>query len=274
MRARNLTVELERAGPFDPHAMGPAEARRRLQVAYAALGFKRLPRLLTLPERQHKLGLSKRRSVGLTLAPADMSGDYDVCSWRTAACTAACVIATAGKGIFPNVRRGRVAKTKVLGREPQAFLTRLVGELEAQVARHGPLDFRPNVGSDLRWELICPALFTLDGVRVYDYTKAPRRARAQGQAYDRLVFSVSEARRSQGEALDWLRAGGNVAVVFDTKRGHDLPATFAGFPVLDGDQADSRADDPAGAVVGLRAKGAARRVVGSAGGFVRPGVDT
>jgi hypothetical protein len=274
-RARNLTRELEASGPYDPDDMSVADARKVLRKAYAALGFKGLPRLLTLPESQHKLGMSARRAVGLTLAPADMSGEYDACTWRTAACTAVCVLATAGKSVFPSVIRGRTAKTKVLGQEPQAFVTLLAHELRAQVTAHGPIDFRPNVASDLRWESICPRLFELDGVRVYDYTKAPRAQRALGQkTYDKLVFSLSEAGHSQGEALKWLRSGGNVAVVFDTKRGHALPTTFAGFDVVDADTSDSRVDDPDGVVVGLRAKGAARGLVGTADGFIRKGEAT
>jgi len=285
-RARNLTRELESAGPFDPDAMTPADARKVLRKAYAELGFKGLPRLLTLPESQHKLGMSERRAVGLSLAPADMSATvakglgwmadgFDVCTWRTPACTAACVLATAGKSVFPSVKRGRAAKTIVLARHPQAFITQLADELRRQVEAFGPIDFRPNVASDLRWERIAPKLFDLAGVRVYDYTKAPRAQRDLGQsAYDKLVFSLSDARHSEAEALEWLRSGGNVAVVFDTKKGHALPSTFAGFAVVDADTSDSRVDDPAGVVVGLRAKGAARGKAGTADGFIRRGIDS
>jgi len=255
--------------------MTVADARKVLRKAYAALGFKGLPRLLTLPESQHKLGMSERRAVGLTLAPADMSGEYDACTWRTEACTTACVLATAGKSVFPSVIRGRTAKTKVLGQEPQAFITLLAHEIAEQTRRHGPIDCRLNVASDLRWERIAPRLFDLPDVRWYDYTKAPKAQRALGQeTYDKLVFSLSEASHSQAEALEWLRSGGNVAVVFDTKKGHALPTTFAGFAVVDADTSDSRVDDPAGVVVGLRAKGAARGIAGTADGFIRPGEST
>lgn len=271
-RAKALTLELEQHGPFDPADMTVAEAKRRLRAFYVGqMGYASLPRLLTLPEAQHKLGMSARRAVGLSLAPADMSGDYDVCMWRTAACTSACVLVTAGKGTLPSVRRARVAKTKALAQEPQAFVTLLAHELAEQVRRYGPIDFRPNVASDLRWELIAPRLFDLPDVRVYDYTKAPAAQRSLGPtAYDRLVFSVSENPRSGDEALEWLRSGANVAVVFATVKGHPLPATFAGFPVVDADTSDSRVDDPAGVVVGLRAKGSARGVAGAWDGFVKP----
>jgi len=49
-------------------------------------------------------------------------------------------------------------------------------------------------------------------------------------------------------------AGGNVAVVFD-----GMPNTYAGAPVVDGDASDLRFLDPDGVVVGLKAKGDAKK---------------
>jgi len=52
---------------------------------------------------------------------------------------------------------------------------------------------------------------------------------------------------------------GRVAVVF----GKVLPATFLGVPVVDGDAHDLRFLNPGGVVVGLRAKGKARKHTGA-----------
>lgn len=271
-RARNLTRELEQRGPFDPDTMPLAEARDIARAFYVGEhGYKSTPKLLTAPESQHKLGMSERPAYGLTLAPADMSGTFDACTWRTAACTAACVLVTAGKGVLPSVQRARVVKTLFLGEHPQAFITLLAAELRAAVAKRGGIDFRPNVASDIRWERIAPALLSIDGVRVYDYTKAPAAHREASENY-RLVFSVSERGASVGEALEYLRTGGNAAVVFATRKGHALPETWNGFDVIDADTSDSRFDDPRGVVVGLRAKGAARGTDGDDNGFVKPAV--
>ena len=49
--------------------------------------------------------------------------------------------------------------------------------------------------------------------------------------------------------------GINAAVVFRDK----LPKTFKGLPVIDGDKDDLRFLDPEGVVVGLKAKGKAKR---------------
>ena len=46
----------------------------------------------------------------------------------------------------------------------------------------------------------------------------------------------------------------NVAVVF-----HKLPETYLGRPVINGDETDLRFLDPKGVVVGLKAKGKAKK---------------
>ena len=266
-----LTFELEAQGPFDPKALTLREARAEARAYFVGEhGYASTPKMLTAPEAQYKLGKSKRPTFGLSLAAADMSG-YDVCAWRTEACTAVCVLVTAGKGVFPSVRKARVRKTRFLAEHPQAFVTLVWHELRAAVRARGGIDFRPNVASDIRWETVAPALLSVRGVRVYDYTKAPAKHREPTPNY-RLTFSVSERPQSTREALDYLRNGHNAAVVFATVKGHELPSTWKGFDVIDGDLGDSRVDDPAGTVVGLRAKGAARGTTGSAGGFVKPAV--
>ena len=51
--------------------------------------------------------------------------------------------------------------------------------------------------------------------------------------------------------LDWK---GNVAVVFNTKRGTPLPKRWGTYRVIDGDVSDFRPNDPEGVIVGLRFK--------------------
>jgi len=97
----------------------------------------------------------------------------------------------------------------------------------------------------------------------YDYTKNIRRALAyaagQYPANYHLTFSRSES--NADDVARALLAGVNVAVVFRKA----LPATWGGRPVIDGDAHDLRFLDPRGVIVGLRAKGRAKRDVS---GFV------
>jgi hypothetical protein len=90
----------------------------------------------------------------------------------------------------------------------------------------------------------------------YDYTKirqkAGRRVLPSGHRYT-VAFSRSES--NELEAVEVLRSGGIAAVVFK-----DMPKTWNGFRVVDGDSRDDLMLDVRGAVVlGLKAKGQARR---------------
>ena len=290
-RAPALTVTLESTGPFDPEDMPVRDAKAVLRGFYRRHGYTSLPELLTPPTSQPKLGKSIRPAYGLHLAPADMvsrllpdpklgctadcsHGDgWDTCIWRTPECTAVCVLRTGGRSIFGPTQRARVLKTLALAEHPQAFVTVLAAEIDRAARKHGGIDLRLNVASDLRWERFAPALIGRANVRNYDYTKAPATQRETADSYP-LTFSVSEKASAIPEALAWLRSGGNVAVVFERKTRADwdgiLPEAWESFPVIDGDVSDSRADDAPGTVVGLRAKGSAIGIPGG-DGFVKAG---
>lgn len=272
MQARNLTLALEASGPYVPEAMTLAEARAEATAYYVGEhGYRKAPALLSPPDANFKLSKSATPTYSLALAPADMAGDWNTCTWATSACRAVCVLKTGGKSVFDSVRTARVLKTRFLAEHPQAFVTLLGWELQRAVLKHERIVARLNVASDLRWERIAPTLLTLAGVGFYDYTKAPVGQRFATDGY-RLTYSVSERPQSTVNALEAMRSLANAAVVFDTLRGHALPATWNGFVVIDGDLGDDRTEDPAGTVVGLRAKGSARGIAGSEDGFVKASI--
>lgn len=269
----SLTKQLEREGPFP--VSGDVDAAKQRWLEYRrANGYAGLAPLLTPPEgnlKLHKTGFAGQMATvyGLTLAPADASG-IDLCIWRTPQCTSACVLVTAGKSTLPSVRKARIVKSLFLAEHPQDFVLLLADELRRAVKKHGSIAARLNVASDLRWERIAPQLFELEGIAFYDYTKAPASQRDDLGGKYHLTFSVSEKARSETEALRYLDSGGTAAVVFDTKRGAELPATWHGYPVIDGDLTDARHEDLPSVVVGLRAKGSGRKL--ETGGFVKAGV--
>ncbi len=71
-----------------------------------------------------------------------------------------------------------------------------------------------------------------------------------------------------------LQQGFNVTVVFAVKKGEPLPKTWNGYRVIDGDIHDLRFLDPEGVVVGLRAKGRAKKTTPVTNGFVVPNIAT
>lgn len=270
------TLLLEEQGPFSIE--GDLDEAKASWLDYRkAAGYTGYSPLLGDPEsnvKLHKTGYSDSKlSVvyGLSLLPADASG-IDFCLWRSPQCTAACVLMTSGHGTRPSVREARAVKSRFLLDHPEHFVLILAEELRRAAEKHGEIAVRLNVASDLRWERIAPQLFELPNVVFYDYTKAPASQRDDLGGRYHLTFSVSEKRAADGEALRWLESGGNAAVVFDTNKGEALPATWHGYPVIDGDLTDARHEDLPSAVVGLRAKGSVRGQQGDEHSFVRPGV--
>lgn len=135
---------------------------------------------------------------------------------------------------------------------------------------------RLNATSDIPWERVpvqlpdgttasnIMALFP--EVSFYDYTKRANRKGIPPNYH--LTFSLAES--NDVDAVRAFNAGFNVAAVFNVKRGAPLPESYsiggAPFTVIDGDESDYRPNDPAGVIVGLRAKG---RAIGDKSGFVR-----
>jgi hypothetical protein len=261
-RAANLSRQLEASGPFHPDAMGIREARRIARDFYRANG--RADRPQHLWSTTGKLEHSATFNCGITLRPGDASG-FEACQWRTAGCTAACVLETSFRGKDADNRDSRTLKTRFLAEHPQAFVTILAHELRGLVAKHGAVAFRPNIASDLRWEYIAPDLFGIPGVRAYDYTKAnPLKHRGRIDNY-RLCYSVSESPLSEAIGAAYVKSGGTAAVVVDTPK-HAVPAVWNGFPAVDGDATDDRTTDPTGCYVLLAVKADGK---GDTSGFVK-----
>jgi len=276
MKDKPLSAVLEALGPFDLDALDPRAARSVADAWYRQHGRKHSPKLLSATS---KMRASDSASVGIILRPGNASG-LEACQWRTAGCTAVCVLETSFRGKESGNRDARDLRTWLLFEQPQAFITLVAHELRLLAARHGTVKFRPNVASDLRWEYIAPALFDLAGVYGYDYTKAdPLKHRGSLPNYT-LTYSVSEVTRSETVARKYMANGGRAAVVFDSPK-HGLPATWHGFTVIDGDIGDDRTLDPPGVVVGLSAKADAKVKLtagpvpirlGRSLGFVKEGV--
>lgn len=252
-----LSKALESLAPIP--CMDSDEARAEWASYRVANGFGPIAPLLTPPAWNTKLAKGTKIGVadyGLCLAPANLSG-HNVCPFSTPDCRRGCV-AFAGKGELPRVIAARVLKTRFLADHPSAFVTILRDEIKRAHDKHGDaLAVRLNAFSDLRWERIAPWIFTMFAdVQFYDYTKDWNRTLNLPLNYH-LTLSVSE-RTKTGDAVASHAQGSNLAIIFDTKKGHDLPESWFGIRVIDGDVNDARYLDPRCVVVGLRAKGRMR----------------
>lgn len=226
-------------------------------------------KLLTLSNTKTRKGEARGFvTFILHLAPGNLSG-FQVCPGASRGCLASC-LNTAGRGRFAQIQAARIAKTRRFFEDRAGFMLQLADDIRAAVRfanRRGlTLAIRLNGTSDIRWENIpagdFPNLMAMfPAITFYDYSKLANRRNLPPNY--RLTFSRAE--HNDAKVPDAIAAGHNVAVVFDTGKTADLPATFRGLPVIDGDADDLRFLDPAGVVVGLRAKGSAK---GDRSGFV------
>jgi hypothetical protein len=154
-----------------------------------------------------------------------------------------------------------------------SFMLELFNDLRLALKQSKSRGLKPvvrlNVTSDIPWESMLFEFETKQTlidlypeVQFYDYTKSIQRIRRHATKPIRnlsLTFSRSEV--NIAHCLEALRLGYNVAVVFRTA----LPNTYLGHPVINGDEHDFRFLDRGPCIVGLLAKGKAKK---DASGFV------
>jgi hypothetical protein len=191
------------------------------------------------------------------LAPAKISG-YEVCPMRSAGCTAACLY-TAGMGAFSNVQQARIKKTKMFFEQREEFFKLLHKDIKSLIAKAKKENLTPairlNGTSDINWVRF-KIFEQYPEVQFYDYTKMLNHLTKDVANYH-ITFSKNEM--NDVDCKIALERGYNVAVVFNTKKGLSLPPFWNDYPVYDGDDTDVRFYDPDNHVIGLRAKGMAKK---------------
>ena len=201
------------------------------------------------------------------LSPADLAkgkGLNTVCPAAIlAGCKAAC-LNSAGRGKFSNVQQARLRKTVLYRDYRSMFISLLRNDIRRfsdYCERKGVKPcVRLNGTSDIAWENYLDMEGEFSQVQFYDYTKTVNRLDKKLPSNYHLTMSYSEAStKYQDMVVDRMckHDGHNMAVVFRDK--YNIPKTFMGFPVVDGDKDDLRFLDPAGCVVALYAKGEAKK---------------
>lgn len=189
----------------------------------------------------------------------------NICPKATAGCKAACLF-TAGRGKFSNVIKGRLNKTEYFLRDRQSFMEQVVSEITKGIKKHGAdkMCVRLNGTSDIPYENIPVGDFKnimemFPNVQFYDYTKQFTRLTKQLPANYHLTFSRAETEANQKEAQQAIDLGFNVAAVFKVKDETELPETFMNAKVINGDEHDLTFLHGSGIIVGLKAKGEAKK---------------
>jgi hypothetical protein len=204
------------------------------------------------------------------MSPYKLSGK-NVCPGASKGCAAAC-LNTAGRGAMGVVQTARLKKTNRFWDDRGQFLQDLaleIGKLQRQAKARGmKAAVRLNGTSDLPYERYkVPGtdkniMELFPDVQFYDYTKLENRfTKGQLPANYHLTFSRAE---DNDHKLPEVLKHTSAAVVFSG----ELPETWRGYPVIDGDEHDARFTDAgAGVIIGLKAKGKARH---DSSGFVVP----
>lgn len=223
--------------------------------------YKPVKNLLSEGSTNTKTAKNNLQTFILYLAPSDIIGTHNLCPMASAGCKASCLY-SAGRGRFSNVQLSRINKAKFWAYDRQAFYIQLATEL---LKIHDKSNFekiaiRLNGTSDIdHLDLLkrYTGINFLDGfysnLLFYDYTKNINVFKRYFGTNYKLTFSKSET--NFDECLEVINMGGNIAAVFAA----ELPDTYGGIKVINGDESDLRYFDPANVIVGLKAKGDAKK---------------
>lgn len=189
----------------------------------------------------------------------------NICPKATKGCAASCLF-TAGRGKFSNVKLGRLHKTEYFLSDKKGFMNDLVNEIGKAIIKYGAdkLCVRLNGTSDIPFENIKVGGFNnlmdmFPKVQFYDYTKVFSRLTKPLPKNYHITFSWAETKENQNECMRALEIGFNVAAVFDVKNETELPQTYKGIKVINGDIHDLTFLHEKGTMVGLKAKGDAKK---------------
>jgi hypothetical protein len=200
----------------------------------------------------------------LYLSPYNLnSKGINLCPKASKGCAAACLY-TAGRGAFSNVQKARQNKTELYLNDKKGFVVSLALQImkEYTKAKKGnyKIAFRLNGTTDIDFVYLLNKYANLDISTLkdfavfYDYTKILGKAKKYlNHPNYFLTFSRSET--NDQDTNEAIKLGINVAAVFSS----DLPKTYKGAKVIDGDKSDLLMIYNKGVILGLKAKGKAKK---------------
>ena len=177
---------------------------------------------------------------------------------------------TSGMGAFNSVQISRQAKTELYVNDRQTFIVKLYNELKSAhskaIKQGKKIAIRLNGTSDLDFLAIIKNRLNVDilelfgttidsekpGLIFYDYTKILGKVEKYTGTKYTLTFSHDS---NEDEAKKALKLGANVAAVFR----ENLPNKYLNIPVIDGDKTDIEMLEYRGKILGLSAKGKAKK---------------
>ena len=203
-----------------------------------------------------------------------------ICPYQDiAGCKEACLNTAGRGGIFKKgettniIQEARKRRTNLFLNDREEFMKLLIKEISKFQNYCNNKGVKPairlNGTSDIQWEKIPLPKFYQQynnflerkprhifdmfySIQFYDYTKIPTRKVSDIENYH-LTWSYSEANMKYANWFD--KIAYNIAVVFNG----DMPIHFKGREVVNGDETDLRFLDKGNVIVGLKAKGKAKK---------------
>ena len=219
------------------------------------------------------------------LAPATLSG-HNTCPKATEGCKAACLNTAGRGGMFKKgestntIQMARIRKTQLFYNNRDEFMSLLVKDILLAIKQSKRLDLIPvirlNGTSDISFEkypvkmgnVVYTNIFeAFPNIQFYDYTKILGRKVNNIPNYH-LTFSAADG--NEKDVYEAVNQGYNIAMVFALKKTEAMPeyqkVGYNVLPVFNGDESDLRFLDPDSHIVGLYAKGKAKKDIT---GFVK-----
>jgi len=194
------------------------------------------------------------------LAPSNQAKVINTCPFASAGCRIACLYTAGMAGRFKKINEARVKRTLLFKENQNAFLAKLDLEIRALIRKAKREKLIPcvrlNGTSDISWENF--GIFeNHKQIQFYDYTKNPKRfaSNSKANSYSNYHLTFSRSESNDKAVSQVLKNGGNVAVVFKK----ELPKTYLNRKVVSGDENDLRFLDEENVIVGLKAKGDAKK---------------
>ena len=202
----------------------------------------------------------------LYLSPAEQNNKkINLCPFASKGCLKACLY-TAGRGKFNNVQEARTNRSNYLVNNRGSFYFQIEKEILSKVKyyqrKNEKIAIRLNGTSDIDSIKALKAYANLNfedlngKVEFYDYTASYKRAFKYKDSKNYTV-ALSRKEDNENECIKALENGINSAFVFSG----ELPTSYKGFEVVDGDASDDIMIKykGKGVILGLRAKGEAKK---------------
>ena len=225
--------------------------------------YKPVKNLLSKGNTNSKTAKNDSETYILYLAPYNQnSKKINICPKASKGCAKSCLF-SAGRGAFSNVINSRLNKTEYFLHDKKTFINQLSNELikinkKASKNTNQTL-IRLNGTSDLDFIYLLKKYASFDisnyqNLHFYDYTKILGKVKKYANDKN-YTLTFSRAEDNEKDIFEAINYGANVSAVFSG----DLPKQYKGIPVYDGDKTDNEMLKFKSVILGLKAKGKAKK---------------